>query len=500
MTKVMSLAGSSREARRTRLALVLLAAAIVSAGLIPWVGAEARSKGGGGHHGDGRNDKLLFFAADGLRQDIVARYADQRAVPGFRDLLRKGTRASGNGLLTQAPPNTGSGWFTLTTGAWPGVHGSTNNTFHKNGDPFANSTSFAGAGVLQAETLAQAAERGGKKVAQIEWAGGRSGATDGPTVDFRNFRSGRGVVTNYISPNDSASFTTAFGLQFDHPAGFAGRAAFPQAAPAPATGWTDVPTSYSPAQEMRMRVLDGCQPDMGRQVRPQRLHLRQPRTTAARATTACCSRRRRTATTPSATCARASGRTSRSRPRRDSTDALNGKRGAMLVKVERLAADLSQVRLFHTSVTRAIATWPTWEGESGLHRHVRGLRGRALPVLAGRRLRGARGGHRFRGDLRRAGPLLGDGPPAADQVHPERVPPGPRDGRLPGHRRVPAPVPRARDASAAERRRQPGLRRRGRQRHAATAGSGSARRSSAERTRAPTPRCGSRRTSCATAI
>ena len=43
----------------------------------------------------------------------------------------------------------------------------------------------------------------------------------------------------------------------------------------------------------------------------------------------------------------------------------NGKTGAFLVKVERLAADLSQVRLFHTSVTRAIATWPTWPGEPG---------------------------------------------------------------------------------------------------------------------------------------
>ena len=37
----------------------------------------------------------------------------------------------------------------------------------------------------------------------------------------------------------------------------------------------------------------------------------------------------------------------------------------MLVKVERLASDLSQVRLFHTSVTRAIAIWPTWPGEPG---------------------------------------------------------------------------------------------------------------------------------------
>ena len=37
----------------------------------------------------------------------------------------------------------------------------------------------------------------------------------------------------------------------------------------------------------------------------------------------------------------------------------------MLVKVETLNDDLSKVRLFHTSVTRAIASWPTWPGEPG---------------------------------------------------------------------------------------------------------------------------------------
>ena len=51
--------------------------------------------------------------------------------------LKKGTSAWGGGLLTQAPPNTGSGWFSLATGAWPGVHGSTNNTFAINGQPMA---------------------------------------------------------------------------------------------------------------------------------------------------------------------------------------------------------------------------------------------------------------------------------------------------------------------------------------------------------------------------
>ena len=332
--------------------LAMLAVALVAAAAVaPLVGAQ--SGGGGGQ----RDDKLLFFAADGLRQDAVAQYADQGATPGFRALLRRGTRASGNGLLTQSPPNTGAGWFTLATGAWPGVHGSTNNTFHVNGQAFTNSTSFSGAGVLQAETLAQAAERGGKKVAQIEWVGGRSGTIAGPTLDYRNFRSGRGVATNYISPRDSAEFTSSFALQFDTPAGFAGQAPFAQAAPTPASGWSDVPQSYGPAREMRLRVLDGAIDKYGLNA-----YIYDSRD---------------------------DGRTAYDRvlfsPTKDGDDAvgdlvegewadvkvtiqggnLAGKTGAMLVKVERLAGDLSQVRLFHTSVTRAIATWPDWPGEPG---------------------------------------------------------------------------------------------------------------------------------------
>ena len=45
--------------------------------------------------------------------------------------------------------------------------------------------------------------------------------------------------------------------------------------------------------------------------------------------------------------------------------ALDGKTAGMLVKVEALNDDASQVRLFHTSVSRANATWPGWPGEAG---------------------------------------------------------------------------------------------------------------------------------------
>jgi 2',3'-cyclic-nucleotide 2'-phosphodiesterase (5'-nucleotidase family) len=44
---------------------------------------------------------------------------------------------------------------------------------------------------------------------------------------------------------------------------------------------------------------------------------------------------------------------------------LAGKTAGMLVKVEELTPDLSKVRLFHTSVSRANASWPSWPGEFG---------------------------------------------------------------------------------------------------------------------------------------
>src|SRR4029079_15143907 len=109
--------------------------------------------------------------------------------------------------------------------------------------------------------IAQSAERGGLKVAQVEWAGGRNATINGPTIDFQSFFSGRGVATNFIGhagePQfDDAPFISSFGLQFDHPSGYAGQAPFAGAAPTDATGWTAVPASFSPAKEMRLRVLD----------------------------------------------------------------------------------------------------------------------------------------------------------------------------------------------------------------------------------------------------
>jgi 2',3'-cyclic-nucleotide 2'-phosphodiesterase (5'-nucleotidase family) len=299
-----------------------------------------------------KQDTAIFFVSDGMRQDLVESFAAQGLLPAFGAMLKQGARAADGGLLTQAPSSDGAGWFSLATGAWAGVHGSTNNTFHKNGAPFSTSTSFTSAGVLQAETLAQAAERGNRKVAQIEWAGGRSTLINGPTVDHRSFLSGRGVATNYISPSDNANFVASFGLQFDHPAGFAGQAPYAGADPTDAAGWSNTPASYSPAKEMRLRVLDFGTDKYG-------LNAYIYDSTDDGMTNY-----DRVLLAPGKDGAAAVADLARGRWGDVKVTiiggSLAGKTAGFLVKVEDLAPDLSRVRLFHTSVARANASWVGW--------------------------------------------------------------------------------------------------------------------------------------------
>ena len=312
---------------------------------------------------NGNTDKAVFFAADGMRQDLVERFASQGKMPTMRSLLRSGVKASGNGLLTQAPPNTGAGWYTLATGAWPGVAGSTNNTFHTNGAPFASSRNAAfDPGTLQVETIAQSAERGGLKVAQVEWAGGANATINGPTVDYQTFHSGRGVTTNFVGSAgsqlfDDATLIKSLGLQFDHPDGYAGQDPFAGAAPTPASGWTNVPTSYSPAQQLRMRVLDAGTDKYG-------LNAYVYDSTNDNATNY-----NRVLLANAKNGANAVGNLKQGQwadvKVKISGGSLAGSTAGMLVKVETLSPDLSKVRLFHTSVTRAIATWPNWAGDAG---------------------------------------------------------------------------------------------------------------------------------------
>jgi 2',3'-cyclic-nucleotide 2'-phosphodiesterase (5'-nucleotidase family) len=182
-------------------------------------------------------EKVIFFASDGMRPDLMQKYSSQGTMPAYSQLMTNGVRGE-NGLTQAFPPNTGVGWYTLATGTYPSEHGSTNNTFFRKGDSFNNRTAAFSAGVLQADTIAEAVERTGKKVVSVEWSGGARTATplQGPVVDYRNFYSNRGLWTNWDVPGQPAG-ANAFGVQYQ-------RFDLTDAA-----GWTNVPISYSPAKE-----------------------------------------------------------------------------------------------------------------------------------------------------------------------------------------------------------------------------------------------------------
>lgn len=183
-------------------------------------------------------NKAIFFASDGMRPDLMERYAAQGVMPTYRRLMKEGVRGD-NGITQGFPPNTGVGWYTLATGTWPSEHGSTNNTFHRVGEGnFNNRTSFSASDVLQADTLAAAAERAGKRVAQVEWVGGRAANIAGPTVDFASFFSTRGVLAAPLNPTEQAG-AAAFGISYQ------------VATFASASGWTNVPLGDPAAPPMQ---------------------------------------------------------------------------------------------------------------------------------------------------------------------------------------------------------------------------------------------------------
>jgi 2',3'-cyclic-nucleotide 2'-phosphodiesterase (5'-nucleotidase family)/predicted AlkP superfamily phosphohydrolase/phosphomutase len=180
---------------------------------------------------------VIFFAADGMRPDLMENFVGQGVMPTYQGLIAQGVKGA-NGLVQAFPPNTGVGWYTLATGTYPSEHGSTNNTFFRTGDSFSSRTAAFSPGVLQADTIAEAAERAAKKVVSVEWSGGSRTMTplQGPVVDYRNFYSNRGLWTNWDVPGQPAG-ANAFGVQYQR---------FDLAA---ASGWTNVPASYSPAKE-----------------------------------------------------------------------------------------------------------------------------------------------------------------------------------------------------------------------------------------------------------
>src|SRR6476619_8315917 len=154
--------------------------------------------------------KVVMFASDGMRPDLMEKYAKAGAMPTYKKLMKEGATGD-NGMLQAFPPNTGVGWFTMATGTYPSEHGSTNNTYFRGGDAFSNRTSFSAANTMQADTIAGADGRAGKKVAQIDWVGGAAANIAGPTVDFTNFFSNRGVLVGAVNAVEQTG-SALFGL------------------------------------------------------------------------------------------------------------------------------------------------------------------------------------------------------------------------------------------------------------------------------------------------
>jgi 2',3'-cyclic-nucleotide 2'-phosphodiesterase (5'-nucleotidase family)/predicted AlkP superfamily phosphohydrolase/phosphomutase len=184
--------------------------------------------------------RMIFFASDGMRPDYVDKYAD--VMPTYNRIKREGTRGD-NGMLSQAPPNTGAGWTTMITGAWPGVTGAQNNTFHKVGDTILTRARPYDYAEIGAETLAEVAEKSGKKVAMLEWVASLpTPRIKGPVVEFNNQYSGRGILANYEVPGVNQALAKDLGL-IDN-----------RVTLADASGWTGAPESFSPAKQTELLI------------------------------------------------------------------------------------------------------------------------------------------------------------------------------------------------------------------------------------------------------
>jgi 2',3'-cyclic-nucleotide 2'-phosphodiesterase (5'-nucleotidase family) len=206
-------------------------------------------------------EKVILFSSDGMRPDLVDKYAGQGVMPSMAQLMSAGVKGQ-NGLLQGFPPNTGVGWTTLATGTWPGEHGSTNNTFFRQGDSsFNNRTSFADP-IVQADHIAQAVERAGKEVVAVEWVAARSltPPLQGPVVDFRTFFSNRGIIANYDVPGQPGG-ANAQGVSYQR-TGLADNQSPLYNVPAVtnASGWANAPATQGTPKQTQFRLRNTAFP------------------------------------------------------------------------------------------------------------------------------------------------------------------------------------------------------------------------------------------------
>ena len=169
----------------------------------------------------------VMFASDGMRPDLMEKYAKAGSMPTYKELMKHGVTGD-NGMLQAFPPNTGVGWYTMATGTYPSEHGSTNNTFLRAGDSFANRTSFSARGrAAGRHDRARPSARARRSRRSTGWR--RCREHQGPTVDFATFFSNRGVLVGAANAIEQAG-AASFGVDYED-----------RDARSPRRGWSNVP-------------------------------------------------------------------------------------------------------------------------------------------------------------------------------------------------------------------------------------------------------------------
>jgi predicted AlkP superfamily phosphohydrolase/phosphomutase len=112
--------------------------------------------------------KVVLISIAGVGAiELEAEFRNARLpVGGGFDLLRRGGSRA-RSLIPIPTPITGSTRATLVTGAYPDHHGVAGNRFHLRGDSITSIVTGLTQGVIQSETLSEAATRQGKRVIRI---------------------------------------------------------------------------------------------------------------------------------------------------------------------------------------------------------------------------------------------------------------------------------------------------------------------------------------------
>lgn len=177
---------------------------------------------------------LIVAAVTGWDDAAAAAMLQDGSLPTLATLVEEGSRGD---LLS--PGSTGPALTTLLTGAWPAEHGVVAETFFRTGSPdFTDVATWTDPGIVQADTLPLAAERAGKVVVAVGWPGldNEEAVLQGPVIGTAEAFSLPSVARTGATANEiaatSATAAEMAALEF-----------------APASGWENLPASFSEPQE-----------------------------------------------------------------------------------------------------------------------------------------------------------------------------------------------------------------------------------------------------------